>query len=145
MLPDITRTVPGFAGVLGPDLSGQGWSQCAGTASLNTSGKQFYALCDGYADIRFACSVDNNESAEYLSPSFSLAGKNLVDGQCDDWVGAANSIYGSDFILSVDQTDPNCGNYEVYYQMYVHFSGQWGCNNVANTHGSGRMFAFVQD
>ena len=141
----ITRTVPGFSGALGPDMSGSGWSQCAGTASFGTTGKQFYPLCEGHQQIRFACSTDNNESAEYTSPAFTLAGKALLDNQCDNWVGAANSIYGSDYILSVDPSDPNCGNYDVGYKMYVHFAGQWGCNNVANTHNKGRMFAYVKD
>ena len=144
-VPSVTRTVPGFSGVLGPDLSGQGWSQCAGTGSTGTMGKQWYPLCEGHAQIRFACSVDNNESAEYTSGAFSLAGKVLLDGQCDDWPGASNSIYGSDFILSVDQSDPNCGNYNVGYQMYMHFGTQWGCAGSTNTHGSGRMFAYVKD
>ncbi len=145
-LPSVSRTVPGFGGTLGPDLSGQGWSQCAGTGSLGVMGKQFYPLCEGYAEIRFACSVDNNESAEYLSGAFSLAGKTLLDNQCDDWVGASNSIYGSDYILSVDSSDPNCGNYNVGYDMYVHFGGQWGCAGTYNTHGTGgRMFAYVKE
>jgi len=144
-LPSTTRTVPGFTGALGPDLSGQGWSQCAGTASKGTMGKQWYPLCEGHAQIRFACSKDNNESAEYTSGAFTLTGHVLLDGVCDNWVGASNSIYGSDFILSVDESDPNCGNYDVYYDMYMHFGTQWGCAGTINTEGSGRMFAYVKD
>ncbi len=145
-LPSVSRTVPGFGGTLGPDLSGQGWSQCAGTGSKGTMGKQWYPLCENHGQIRFACSVDNNESAEYTSPAFPLAGKTLLDNQCDNWTGASNSIYGSDYILSVDQSNPGCGNYNVGYQMYLHFGTQWGCNGSTNTHNTGgRMFAYVKD
>ena len=145
VIQSITRTVPGFAGALGPDLSGSGWSQCAGTASGGTKGKQWYPLCEGHVQIRFACSVDNNESSEYTSPAFPLAGKVLLDNQCDNWNGAANSIYGSDYILSVDNSNPGCGNYNVHYQMYMHFGTQWGCAGTINTDGNGRMFAYVKD
>ncbi len=145
-LPSNSRTVPGFSGALGPDLSGSGWSQCAGTGVPSLMGKQWYPLCEGHAQIRFACSKDNNESAEYLSPSFSLAGKILLDSQCDNWNGASNSIYGSDYILSVDSSNPNCGNYNVGYQMYMHFGVQWGCAGFTNTDNTGgRMFAYVLD
>jgi len=144
--PINTRTVPGFSGTLGPDLSSQGWSQCAGTGSKGVLGKQWYPLCEGYAQIRFACSTDNNESAEYQSPPFPLAGKVLLDNQCDNWNGASNSIYGSDYILSVDSSNPGCGNYNVGYQMYMHFGTQWGCAGATNTHNTGgRMFAYVSD
>ncbi len=144
--PSVPRTVAGFSGTLGPDLSAQGWSQCAGTGSKGVMGKQWYPLCEGYAQIRFACSKDDNESAEFTSPPFSLAGKVLLDNQCDNWPGASNSIYGADYILSVDSSDPGCGNYDVGYQMYVHFGTQWGCAGFTNTHNTGgRMFAYVQD
>ncbi len=145
-IPTITRTVPGFNGTLGPDLSGIGWSQCAGTGSKGTMGKQWYPLCEGHQQIKFACSKDNNESAEYTSGAFSLAGKTLLDDQCDNWNGASNSIYGSDYILSVDNSNPNCGDYDVGYDMYMHFGTWWGCAGTYNTHNSGgRMFAYVKD
>jgi len=141
----ITQTVPGFSGDLGPDLTSMGFSQCGGIAGVGVMGKQFYALCNGaYSKILFACSTNNDKTAEFVSPAFSMVGLNLTDGVCDDWPGASNSIYGSDFILSVDSSNPNCGNYNVSYQMYVHFGTQWGCAGVTNTHNTGgHMWAYV--
>lgn len=145
--PEITPTVTGFSGELGPDFTSEGLSQCGGIGAANYSsvmGKDFYALCNGYTEIVFACSTDSNTTAEYVSPAFPLSGS-LTDSTCDNWTGGANSVYGSDFILSVDDSNPNCGNYNVAYDMYVHFGTQWGCNNVNNTHNTGgRMWAYVR-
>jgi cysteine-rich repeat protein len=141
----VPQAVPGFSGAAGPDFSGDGFMQCGGLSNGGGMGASFYSLCGGYSEIRFACSRDNNTSAEYISPVFSLAGKNLTDGVCDDWDGAANSIYGSDFILSVDDTNPNCNQFNVSYDMYVHFGTQWGCAGFINTHSTGgRMWAYVR-
>ena len=143
--PTGERTISGFNGTLGPDLSSSGFSQCAGTNQVGTLGNTWYTLCEGHSQIKFACSVDNNQTAEFISPAFSLSGVVLRDTTCDDWTGGANSVYGSDHILSVDASDPNCGNYSVGYDMYVHFGGQWGCAQTHNTHNSGgHMWAYVQ-
>jgi len=141
--------VPGFSGEPGPDMTADGLSQCGGIAASaygSTGGASFYSLCNGYSEIVFACSTGSDTTAEYISPAFSLSGVSLTDGSCDDWVGASNSTYGSDYILSVDSSDPGCGSYNVHYDMYVHFYGQWGCNGTINTHGTGgRMWAYVRE
>lgn len=142
---NISPTVPGFSGTLGPSFVADGFSQCGGMGpSVSTLGAQFYSQCAGYSEIRFACSVDNNLTAEYISPVFPLAGVNLTDGNCDNFNGASNSPHGSDFILSVDSSNPSCNQFSVHYDMYVHFGTQWGCNGMINTHGSGRMWAYVR-
>jgi len=143
--PDTPHVVPGFSGDVGPNLSSQGFAQCAGTASPSTMGKQWYAKCEGYQQIKFSCSSDNNNTAEYTSPAFNMAGMVLADSQCDNWPGASNTPYGADHILSVDSSNPGCNNYDVYYQMYMHFGTQWGCAGTINTDDKGgHMWAYVK-
>jgi hypothetical protein len=139
-------TVPGFNGVLGPDLSAQGFLQCGGTSSAGTTSAEFYALCEGYSEIVFACSTDANAVAEFTSPAFPIAGGALADGACDDWSAGSNSPYFSGHILSVDPSNPGCGQYDVSYQLYMDMvSPQWGCAGVYNTHTTGgRMWAYVR-
>ncbi|HMV70250.1 MAG TPA: hypothetical protein PKA64_25645, partial [Myxococcota bacterium] len=121
-------TVPGFAGEPGPDLSASGWSQCGGTSSAGTTSTQFYQLCAGYSEIMFACSTNADTTPEYSSPAFPLTGQVLTDATCDDWTGGSNSPYGSGHILSVDSSNPGCGQYNVGYQLYMDMvSPQWGC------------------
>ena len=112
-------------------MRSKGFVQCAGTNKKSTMGRTFFKNCvakDSSAKIVFACSSNNDQKAEFVSPAFSLSGKSLTDNTCDNWNGAALSIFGKDYILSVDRKrNPKCGSYSVSYDMYVHFGTQWGC------------------
>lgn len=139
--------LPGYVGgVLGPDLSAQGWSLCAGTDVAAWDTSTLYAPCEGFSEVRFACSVDANQTAEYVSPGFPLSPRVLSDGTCDDWTGGVNSIYPGGHIVSVDASDPTCGQYNVSYQLYADWvNGQWGCNGTINSHTTGgRMWIYVR-
>jgi hypothetical protein len=138
--------VPGYTGIAGPDLSAQGLSLCGGTSSSSTSWTQFLGQCQGYDEIVFACSTNGDNVPEFTSSAFPTTGVNLLDQSCDNWSGAALSPHGSGMILSIDHTDPNCGNFNVSYDLYMDMvSPQWGCNGSHNTHGTGgRMWAFVR-
>ncbi len=142
------RVVGSFAGSPGPDLSASGFSQCGGIAAADVGsvlGADFYSLCGGYSEIIFACSTDDDLTPEFTSSPFPVGGVDLVDNTCDDWVGAANSIFGADFILAVDASDPGCNTFSVSFDMYAHFGTQWGCAGTANTHNTGgRMWAYVR-
>ena len=137
-------TLPGFDGDLGPDLSTDGMQQCGGTADVATTGDEFYAMCDAYDRVVFACSTDDDTSAEYISPIFDIGAGQLLSGSCVDWEGGFSDSPGGGKILSVDATDPSCGQYDVFYDMYVDFGGQWGCAGVNDTHTKGgHMWAYV--
>jgi hypothetical protein len=140
------RTIPGFSGVLGPNLSAQGLIQCAGTSSASTTSTAFLTPCQGADNLMFGCSVDADETAEYLTPVLDASGANLTDTTCDAWDSGALSSYGTGHILSFDvSTPPACNNYNVGYDLYADFvSPQWGCAGTYNTHASGgRVFAYI--
>ncbi len=140
----LERTVIGFAGALGPDLTADGYTQCAGTDDGGTLGVDFYAPCEAFDTVMFGCSVDGDETAEFLSSPIDASGFSWTDGSCDDFPGGSNSPYSGDYILSIDATDPTCGEYSVGFDMYVDFvNPQWGCSGVSNTDVSGgRIFAY---
>ena len=58
---------------------------------------------------------------------------NLLSGECTDFAGGANFDYGSDYILSVDSSNPGCGRQGVHYDIYMRFGTQWGCKGTINT------------
>jgi hypothetical protein len=86
------------------------------------------------------------ETPEFTSDPFPINGVDLLDTSCDDWDGASLSPNGSGMILSVDSSDPDCGNFSVGYDMYMDMNApQWGCGGVVNVHfGTGRMWAYVR-
>lgn len=141
----VPRTLPGFTGALGPDLSAQGLTQCAGTSNGSITSAAFLTPCQGASTLRFGCSVGNDETAEYLTPFLPSAGRNLTDATCDAWSSGALTPYATGHILSFDAaTPPACANYNVSYDLYMDMvSPQWGCNGTQNTHNTGgRMFAY---
>ena len=147
----IPLAVPGYEGVNGPDMSGDGLALCggAGPEDLGATGKDFYALCEGYSEIVFACSVGDDDEAELVSAPLPTDGVVLSDEACDDWPGAASSPFAGDHVLAVDQSDPGCGDYDNSYEMYVHFGVQWACMGTNTTPGylgqtGGRVWAFVR-
>ncbi len=140
-------SVPGYTGLTGPDLSGQGFALCGGTDDGTVTSSQFYAQCEGYSEIIFGCSVDPGASAEFISPVFTYTGQVLSDRTCDDWNGGANTPYNNNsHILSIDSSDPSCGNYNVGYDMYMDMGNQqWGCAQTDDTHNTGGvMWAWVR-
>lgn len=140
------RALPTFTGVFGPDLSADGFFQCAGTDDGNTTSVEFYGACAGYSEIRFGCSTGPDEVAEYLSPVIPVSTSALTDGTCDDFGVGASSPFGPGHILSLDGSNPACADYNVIYDMYMDMvNGQWGCAGSANTHATGgRMWAWVR-
>ncbi len=138
--------VPGFAGVLGPDLTASGFVQCAGTDSGGTSWVDFFSLCEGYNEVVFACSAGPDTTAEYTSAPYTYTGQVLSDATCDDWAGGAISPYFGGHILSIDDSDPTCSSFNVAYDLYMDtVSPQWGCAGNFNTHSTGgRMWAWVR-
>jgi hypothetical protein len=141
---DGTCMTGGYMGPAGPDLSGDGWTLCSGTDDSATTFDAFYTPCDTYTEVRFACSVGADSSAEFVSDPIAVAGSDFLDGTCDDWAGGSNSNFQAGKILSIDSTDPGCGNYNVNYDLYMDMvSPQWGCAGSINTHTSGgRMWMF---
>ena len=149
----VPLTVAGYSGVAGPDLRMQGLSLCAGAgpADGGVSGVDWLALCDGkgYGEIVFACSLADDATAEFTSPSLPLLGKTLVDAECDDWTGAALWPLQEGHVLAVDALNPACGDYDNAYEMLMHFGTQWACKGSITTPGylgqtGGRMWAYVR-
>jgi cysteine-rich repeat protein len=147
----IPVAVPGYEGVAGPDMTVEGLALCGGAGSddLMATGKDFYALCEGYQEIVFACSTGDDDEAELVSIALPTDGVVLSDEGCDDWPGAASSPFAGDHVLAVDQSDPGCGDYDNSYEMYVHFGVQWACMGTNTTPGylgqpGGRIWAFVR-
>lgn len=135
--------VTGFSGDVGPSYAG--WSQCGGTMNGTDTSSDFLFLCDGYSEIQFACSSDDDDIAEYVSPTFALTAP-LLDDTCDDWAGGAITRYNTGHIISIDVSNPGCGNYDASFDFYMDMvSPQWSCGTIANTHNvGGHMWAYVR-
>lgn len=141
-----THTVAGFSGLVGVDMSSDGFSQCAGVNDVRASSETLFSLCEGYSEIIFGCSADSNTTLEYTSPPQDMSGATLLDRSCDDFSQGALNPYSSNIhILSIDSSNPSCGQYSVSYDMYVHIGTQWGCGGSINTHNTGgSVFAWVR-
>lgn len=138
------RTVPGFAGSLGPDLSSLGLSQCGGLSAVPGSSTDFLSLCQGADDLVFGCSTGPDTTAEFLSTAQIVNGANLLDSTCDAFADGAISPYQTGHIISVDDTHPACGVFNVTFDFYMDaVNNQWGCAGTMNTHSTGgRMWVW---
>jgi cysteine-rich repeat protein len=147
----IPLAVPGYEGVDGPDLTMDGLALCggAGPDDLALSGPDFFALCEGYGEIVFVCSVDDDAVPEQVSEAFPVEDLLLGDELCDEWAGAAVTSLLDDLVLAVDPSDPGCDDYDNSYELFVHFGAQWACMGQNTTPGylgqrGGRVWAFVR-
>ena len=89
-----------------------------------------YAGCPTNKRIKFACG--DSTGTKYTSPIFPSM--NLLSGSCSNFVGGANNAVSNDYSLSIDSSNPKCGQNNVAYDIYMHFGSQWGCKGTTNTH-----------
>ena len=88
-----------------------------------------YKDCPTNKRLQFACG--DTTGAKYTSPIFPSM--NLLSGTCSDFVGGANYPNGNDYILSIDSSNPTCGQYDVKHDIYMNFGNRWGCKGTPDT------------
>ena len=92
-------------------------------------GAVVYAGCPSDKPLRFSCG--DFTGVKYTSNQFPSM--NLLSGECTNFRGGSNNPYRGDYILAIDDSNPSCGQFNVDYDIYMHFGIQWGCKGISNT------------
>ena len=91
-------------------------------------GREVYANCPSDAELEFACGDSSGKLYSIKTPAMDL-----LSSSCTKFNGGANTPFGGDYILSIDSSNPSCKDYNIDFDIYMHFGTQWGCARNRDT------------
>ena len=112
----------------------KGWIECGRAKSESygsDKGKKVFEKCPTDKPVRFSC----GDSSGPKFTSNEISSLNFKTSSCIKFDKGALNPYSNDYRLSIDNArNPNCGQYDASYSIYMNFGSQWGCNGISNAH-----------